>query len=201
MKTIFAAIIIYFFCYCPAFGSGFTESPKHQTKAEKNLENAAREFQTALSKKDFEKLLSLMILPGSDTSGKSPSRVEKREKEIAIVRQLFEDSLESGMSFEIELGQPERIENINGELFSVISQYTTVKVTEGKNSDSTSDSNIAAGEYKGKSYYIAISKDKGRNWKFWDGLQADSFKEKFPEASKQIRFPEIQKPAFLNKND
>ena len=138
-----------------------------------------------------------MVLPESSEHEKSSSRVEKREKEIAIVRQLFEDALLSGMSFEIEIGQPGRIENVNGALFSVISQNTTVKVTESGNPDS----NIAVGEYKGTSYYIAISRNRGRNWKFWDGLLADSFKEKFPEASKKIRFPEIQKPAFLNKND
>lgn len=201
MKAIFATIIIYAFCCYPVLGLKSKENSQYQTKANKNLEIAVKEFQAALSEKDFEKLANLMVLPDSSENEDSFSKAEKREKEIAVLKQLFEDTLLSGMSFKTRLGQPKPIENINGELFSIIPQYTIVKVEEKGNSGSGSNSNVAAGEYKGTAYYVAISTDKGGSWKFWDGLLTDSFKEKFPEAGKKIRFPKIQKPDFLKKND
>ncbi len=203
MKRKSSAVLIAFFLltFHLANGQTFLFSPQADRKntdentRRKNLKKSINSLNQALIARDYEKLADLIFIPKDFENADSDE--EKREKDIIVVKQLLEQTSSAGVKFNTRMKSPRKIIGVSDGLFSVVPQKTIISV--GKNSQIKDEKGqiIPGGQYEASGYAVAISKDDGETWRFWNEVSQEILEKEFPGTIAKIKLPEIQKPYFL----
>lgn len=180
-------------------GKGFivTINPvqKKQNSSGATLLKATKAFEKVLKNQKFEELSNYLMLPKDLQNEESDA--EMKDRELAAAKELFEQTSASGLTFDIELELPQKIVRSDQRLFSIVPQNTFFTVAEGSEIKDSKGNRVASGKYKGSGYFVAVSENEGKTWKFWDGLLIDSFKNTYSKSVGKLTFPKIQKPSFM----
>lgn len=201
--VILAAFPIAFFLLTFHTANGQTSvfSPKAARKnaalnaRQKNLKKFIDSLNQALVVDDYEKLADLIYIPKDFETADSGE--EKREKEIIAVRQMIEQTKTAGMKFNTRVASPGKIIGISGKLFSVVPQKTIIVVDKNSKIKDGKEQIIPGGRYESSGYAVAISKDDGETWRFWNEVSQENLNREFPGTIDKVKLPEIQKPYFL----
>lgn len=147
------------------------ESDRKETKTDyPNLKTQADAMGKAFSTNDFDKFTDFMYPKLIEMAG-------GRDKFIASLSASIKQAKSTG--FELvgyEVGEPTQITEIDNQLFSVLPTKTTMKFPQKTMTDQGS--------------ILAISEDKGNNWKFVRVKTKESVRPLFPNAIDKLNFPE-----------
>ena len=150
------------------------EEIKDNTKETKtdypNLKTQADAMGRAFSTNDFDKFADFMYPKLVEMSG-------GRDKFIASLSASMKQAKSTG--FELvgyEVGEPTQITEIDNQIFSVLPTKTTMKFPQKTMTDQGS--------------ILAVSEDKGNNWKFVRVKTKESIRPLFPNAVDKLTFPE-----------
>ena len=143
------------------------------------LKAQVEEFNRAIVNKDFNKMIDW-------THPKYIDQFGGREKTLAVMKTGVEDYKSQGIEvISLDTGQPGEVVQIKDQLFSIVTDTSTMKAPGGK--------------LVGEITVIAVSTD-GANWKFISGLNQERFNALFPDAAEQILIPEAGESRFI-END
>lgn len=204
MRRKFIIFILILICCLPTYGQ-FVSFPGNAENFKKtfidnryrNLERSVEKLRRALSDNDFEKLSDLIFIPKEFRQKDSNFDKKNKDKELAVIGQLFKQSADEGITFDVKLQSPQAIISSNKKLFSVVPQETIIIIAVNNKIRDRNGRVVSAGKYIGKGYFLAISEDNGRSWRFLSESFEESFKREFPKAAKKVKLPKIQKPDFL----
>jgi len=150
------------------------EEIKDNTKETKtdypNLKTQADAMGRAFSTNDFDKFADFMYPKLVEMSG-------GRDKFIASLSASMKQAKSTG--FELvgyEVGEPTQTTEIDNQIFSVLPTKTTMKFPQKTMTDQGS--------------ILAVSEDKGNNWKFVRVKTKESIRPLFPNAVDKLTFPE-----------
>lgn len=189
-------LLVFWLAVYPADGQTPVSSIKETTKVQrKNLEKFVDALRGAFAGGDYEKLANLFFIPKDFTADDSDA--EGREKGIAIIKQMIEQTKIAGIRFTVQIETPQNIVRIGDKLFSIVPQKTFVVVGRNSAIKNAKGQKIPAGQYEASGYLLAISNDGGEGWRFWNEVSKENLEREFPETNGKIKLPEIKKPDFL----
>lgn len=139
----------------------------------------AMDMATALMKNDFTRFSKYMHPDIISIAGEKEKMKTKMDSVYGAMK-LF------GISFKrYWIGSPGKIINYKDQLQAILPQSTTLKTPFG--------------ELTAETYWIVISKDKGKNWYFIDTnvYKADKIKKILPDLSPKLIIPPFKKPTLV----
>lgn len=160
-----------------------TSEPKTQAKTEETkigadeIKNAyptlkaqADAMGAAFSSKDYDRFTDFMYPKLVEMSG-------GREKFVSTLNSSLNQAGSTGFELiSYEVGEPSQALEIDNQVFAVLPTKTTMKFPQRTAIDEGS--------------IIAVSDDKGRNWKFVRVKSKESIRPLFPKAIDKLTFPE-----------
>ncbi len=173
MKISFISFIVVFLFAATSFGQSSTGSL---------VKSQAMEMAKAMVNGDT-KNFSRYMLPELIEAGGGADKVNFMMDSMFVVFKSF-----GGKVDKITYGNPGKIVKFKKELQTTLPQ--TTKVTS------------SFGDVELSSTLVAISRDSGKNWYFYDTSmgRADQLKDKLPNLSPEIVVPTAEKPKFTPKN-
>ncbi len=160
-----------------------TAEPKSQVKTEEiktdteqtktdypNLKTQADEMGAAFSANDFDKFADFM-------HPKLVKMAGGRNKFISSLSTSMEQMKSTGFELiSYEMGEPTQTIEVDNQIFSVVPTNTTMKLPKRTVTEQGS--------------ILAVSEDKGINWKFVRVNSKESLRRLFPNAIDKLTFPE-----------
>lgn len=178
------------------FSSKATQKNAVKNAQQKNLKKFIDSLNQAIIGDDYHKLANLIFIPKDFET--ADSNEEKKEKDIIIVRQMFEQTKIAGIKFNTRMESPREIVGVNNKLFAVVPHKTVIVVDKNSEIKDGKGRTISGGQYESTGYVVAVSKDEGKNWRFWNEVPKENLEREFPGTIDKVKLPRIQKPYFLH---
>lgn len=165
MRRKFIIFILILICCLPTYGQ-FVSFPGNAENFKKtfidnryrNLERSVEKLKRALSDNDFEKLSDLIFIPKEFRQKDTDFDKKNKDKELAVIGQLFNQSANEGITFDVKLQSPQAIISTNKKLFSVVPQETIIIIAVNNKIRDRNGRVVSAGKYIGKGYFWQFRK-------------------------------------------